>query len=377
MSRRAVVAGFLVGVVALASCGGSGASASHQAPPTTASTKAVATSSSSTTSPPTTSTAPPTAEEAARAAARRAFFGADNVDDRGNVRGDRVILSWFGVSSVAASFAGHVALLDTYINGTDEGHCSGADPNQPPGYVPTTYDQLAALAPEAIFIGHEHSDHLCRTGELLVRTGAVLIGLPQACEKAQAEADSFAGHRTTIRCDTPLAADSVFGTSALTSPFGPDIGVMAMRNLHSGKVSHAANNSGGAEAMLYRFTVGDLSVEWNDSDGPMREHAPALLEALKSLPATDVVIGASLGLGFTEQGFRDAVDYPEAMRASQYYPLHHDYDMPDGRSKILQPLLEREMAGREGLRTQLEWLQDPGDYLRPLVFDPASPAWKN
>src|SRR5262245_48957395 len=49
-------------------------------------------------------------------AARRHYFGAENVDAKtGAVRRDRVILSWIGVSSFAASFNGHVVLLDGWI----------------------------------------------------------------------------------------------------------------------------------------------------------------------------------------------------------------------------------------------------------------------
>jgi hypothetical protein len=45
--------------------------------------------------------------------ARKHFFGADNVDAKGRVRRDRVILSWFSVASLAMAFDGHVVLLDT------------------------------------------------------------------------------------------------------------------------------------------------------------------------------------------------------------------------------------------------------------------------
>src|SRR5829696_6166288 len=54
---------------------------------------------------------------AATVAARERFFGAGAVDRAGRVRRDRVILSWFGVSSLAAAFRGHVVLLDTFVNG--------------------------------------------------------------------------------------------------------------------------------------------------------------------------------------------------------------------------------------------------------------------
>src|SRR5688500_1534823 len=63
-------------------------------------------------------------------AARKRFFGASNVDASGRVRDDRVILSWFSVSSFAASFNGHVVLLDAWI-----ARGSYSD------YVPTTTEE--------------------------------------------------------------------------------------------------------------------------------------------------------------------------------------------------------------------------------------------
>src|SRR5687768_4733665 len=71
---------------------------------------------------------------AATITARERFFGAENVDGRGHVRADRVIVSWFGVSSLAVSLRGHVALLDTYIN---NGGCPPRADVAP--YVATTY----------------------------------------------------------------------------------------------------------------------------------------------------------------------------------------------------------------------------------------------
>src|SRR5256885_731448 len=57
----------------------------------------------------------PASLSAATIAARRHYFGRDNVDTTGEVRHDRVILSWMGVSSFAASFNGRIVLLDGWI----------------------------------------------------------------------------------------------------------------------------------------------------------------------------------------------------------------------------------------------------------------------
>src|SRR3954471_9001313 len=89
-------------------------------------------------------------------AARTHFFGAENVDPAtGAVRDDRVILSWFGISSLAVAMKGHVLLLDAYINNANSATpTSGSD-----RYVDTSYHELADLRPEALFIGHDHGDH--------------------------------------------------------------------------------------------------------------------------------------------------------------------------------------------------------------------------
>src|SRR3954453_20099140 len=77
-------------------------------------------------------------------AARTHFFGAENVDQAtGAVRDDRVILSWFGISSLALAMKGHVVLLDAYINNANSSTpTSGSD-----RYVDTSYTKLADLAP--------------------------------------------------------------------------------------------------------------------------------------------------------------------------------------------------------------------------------------
>lgn len=88
-------------------------------------------------------------------AARQHFFGVDNVNPRtGAVREDRVIMSWYGVSSFAASFHGHVVLLDGFMA---RGRTGTWRHNK--NYVGTDLEEIAALKPEAYFFGHGHSDH--------------------------------------------------------------------------------------------------------------------------------------------------------------------------------------------------------------------------
>jgi hypothetical protein len=311
------------------------------------------------------------------AKARAKFFGAANVDRAGRVRSDRVILTWFGVASLAASFRGHVVLLDTFINNTGPGNCSlGTAPGpRVPRYVPTSYAKLAVLRPEAIFIGHGHYDHECRTGELIARTGAKLVGLPQHCALAAAQAAAYRGSQRPFRCVPTVSSFSPFGASAAIRPLGRGVPITVIRHVHSGAASGPVANANGAETLLYRFRAGRFSLVWNDSTGPLREKAPGVLSLLRGLPATDVQFGASLGLGVGEQGFRDPVDYAQALRAKVYYPIHQDLASVDGSSRVFRPRLAAEMASRTGLTTKLRWLQDPGDYMRPIVFRPSAQRW--
>jgi L-ascorbate metabolism protein UlaG (beta-lactamase superfamily) len=298
---------------------------------------------------------------AASIAARERFFGAQNVDPGGHVRADRVIVSWFGVSSLAVSLRGHVVLLDTYIN---NGGCPPPEGKEP--YVATTYAELGTLLPEAVFIGHDHFDHQCQTAGILRDSGAALVGLPAHCEKVRA--DGF----VELECVEALDADSAFGAVADIQPLGADVAVTAVRNLHSGTDAAPPCNSGGCEAVLYRFAVGEFSFVWNDSNGPLRGHAPELLASLRALPPSDVELGAIIGTGFIAQGMRDPVDYAEALRVKELYPLHHDL-FAGGTSSGFRAGYEAAFAGG----VTAHWLQDPGDYLRPIVFDVQDERWRD
>jgi hypothetical protein len=180
-----------------------------------------------------------------------------------------------------------------------------------------------------------------------------------------------------MRCLPTLGLLSDVGTKREIRPLGRRVGVTVIRNLHSGLASGPILNSGGAEALMYRFRVGRFSLVWNDTVGPLREKSPRLLGVLRRLPPTDIQTGASMGFGQAEQGLRDPVDYSQALRAKLYYPNHQDFYFLeggplDGRSSALRPQLLAAFRGRVGLKTRVRWLQDPGDYLRPLVFNPSA-----
>src|SRR5687767_11793947 len=134
--------------------------------------------------------------------ARQHFFGAENVNPKtGRVNPDKVILSWFSVSSLAAAIRGHVVLLDTYID-TREDY---------PNRVPTTLAELVALAPEAIFIGHGHGDHADTAGYIAAVTGATVVGTPEHCAQVAQDARTALGPTATVTCVPVVAPNSVPG----------------------------------------------------------------------------------------------------------------------------------------------------------------------
>jgi hypothetical protein len=123
--------------------------------------------------------------------ARQHFFGIENVNAKdGVVRPDRVILSWAGVSGFAAAYNGHVVLMDAYIARDGGILMSGQPLNIWPSmkYVGSNPQELAALKPELVPVGHTHFDH---TGDLptVIRANpnAVIAGAAEHCADIKAE----------------------------------------------------------------------------------------------------------------------------------------------------------------------------------------------
>jgi hypothetical protein len=320
---------------------------------------------------------------AATVAVRRRVFGAANVDRRtGAVRRDRVILSWFGVSSFAMAIGGHVVLLDAWVA---RGRMSG--------YVPTTPAELAQLRPKLIFIGHGHFDHAGDATPLALATGARLVGTAEQCADLRAR---IPGRRA--RCVAAIRAGAPPGTIAAPRLL-PGVRVRALKHLHSegtpadgenpplqlvaetdtarrfpptpqdaaALARHLADPEGGA--VLYRFAASGFSLVWHDSVGPLVDRAPALLGVLRRLRPVDVQVGAIQGFNMFTNGLRDPRTYIEALRPATFVPSHHDdwyagtLTMPATRyERPLHAQLARIPAAQ---RPRLRFLVDPRDYLRP------------
>ena len=85
-------------------------------------------------------------------------------------------------------------------------------------------------------------------------------------------------------------------------------------------------------------------------------------------------------LGFNDptNGLRDIVDYVERLKPKVFYP-----DPPRLRRRVRRLAADegrdgaRDGAARGQLPTEMRWLYDPIDYLRPglMTFDPAAERW--
>ena len=118
-------------------------------------------------------------------AARERFFGAENVDAvSGQVRADRVIFSWVTNASLAVSIRGRIVLLDTYINRPELPPAAGAADLR---RSPISIQELVALAPEAIFLGHGHGDHADNAAYIAKLLDIPIYTSPETCDAMQAD----------------------------------------------------------------------------------------------------------------------------------------------------------------------------------------------
>jgi L-ascorbate metabolism protein UlaG (beta-lactamase superfamily) len=321
-------------------------------------------------------------------ALRTRYLGAGNVDPRtGAVRRDRVILSWVGVSNFVMAIRGHVVLLDAWVP-------RGAHS----GYVPSSPQELAALRPEAIFIGHAHFDHAADAVPIAQASGATLIGSAEQCAELLGRAPD-----APPRCIEVLAAGAPPGR---TAPVGALRGVAArvVKHVHSGgeapggdatgyhvpvtpppsttvfehpptpeDLAHLVEHAPDAEAgtVLYRFEVGDLTLVWHDSSGPLVDRAPEAFAALRALRPVDVQVGAIQGFNQVTNGMRDPRMYIEALRPGLFVPVHHD-DWAAGITtkgeNYSAPLNEELARIPPDRRPPVRFIADPADYVRPEVL---------
>ena len=117
--------------------------------------------------------------------------------------------------------------------------------------------------------------------------------------------------------------------------------------------------------------VGDFSLVWNDSAGPLIDDAPGALDRFRELRPVDVHVGAIQGFDQFTNGMRDIRQYIEAVGAPVFVPAHHD-DWAAGittKGENYREPLRQELARIPAeRRPQVRFIADPTDYVRPEVL---------
>jgi L-ascorbate metabolism protein UlaG (beta-lactamase superfamily) len=313
-------------------------------------------------------------------AVRRRVFGRDAVDASGALDPHRVILSWLGVSTFAASLNGHAVLLDAWVpRGTSARR------------VPVGPDELAHLQPDAILIGHGHVDHAGDLVRVLRSSDAVLVGAAEHLDAVAGRLGYRPGAVLALPQDAPAGA-----TAQVSALDGVEL--TAVRTVHSALVRprdgwrpfaprpapgrlirhrprptdlthllrHLRDPAG--PSMAYHVAIGDLTLFWHDTTGPLPERAPAVLDALRGFAPVDVHVGAIQGWNQLSNGLADVRLHVEALRPRVFVPNHHDDWLPP----LTAPALRWAVPLRDELGTlppdrqpEVRFLADPRDYVRP------------
>ena len=334
--------------------------------------------------------------------ARQRLLGTDTLDP------GQVKVWWYGVSSFIMAAGGHLFLLDAWeVVGVHK------------GYVPITRDDLVALKPEAIFIGHGHFDHAADAGYIASRTGAALIAGDSVCDQARTDATNNPD-AMDFRClKLGLDGDNPAGTVFSTRIFANMADVQIIKHTHSAadpaslttggmplvytpeilpfltnlntdpsetlKFLQSLPNDGGVGqpeggTWAYHFRVGNFSLLWNDSSGSMPENDPtadAVRTALSTLPdCVDVHLGAIVGFGMVTSAYRDALAYVAAARPKLFMPNHHDAWAPviGGGASAYETQWTQALMSLPNPPRQ-DYLRDPDDYLKVRSFDVRSAEW--
>jgi hypothetical protein len=152
--------------------------------------------------------------------------------------------------------------------------------------------------------------------------------------------------------------------------------------------------AGGPVAVFYNITLrggSNFSLGWQDTIGALREGkgsawpegTPADGQRIKDILGRMAPIdwfSAAVGTAnFLNNGLRDLVDYHQAARARIFVPNHQTTGGNDvGETKAVVHLaiyLEqlRNMGVPESEWPDIRWTSDPADYVKPMVFDAATP----
>ena len=356
--------------------------------------------------------------------ARQLVFGPENVDSRtGAVDREKVIFSWLTNATLAASVRGRIVLLDTYVHRAET----------VPGRTPFVVEDLVRLHPDAIFIGHGHFDHADNAAFLAGKLGIPIYASAEECTDLQTDARALFNASVIdvshVDCHDVTSAGSEPGAELVSIPaLEPVASITAFRHLHSGTsypekgfpitpvknipdprdpdmyppgTPHsypAARGKGGPVSIYYQFVVhGDheFTFVWHNTTGDLVNGctidrgvpncwgprvAAQVVDAIKSLPPTDVEFGSLVSLGYAVNGMRDPIENSAALQPKIYIPIHQTNAAQPTSSlyfkvAYLKQLDQMVPALTPAQRPEPRWMVDPDDYLKPMVFDPKDARW--
>lgn len=313
---------------------------------------------------------------------------------------EAVTLSWTGVSSFVASIRGHVFLFDAWeiIGAVDD-------------YLPLGREELAALAPEAILVGHGHFDHAGDLGYVAGRAGAVIVGSEEHCVIAEEGAAREGVTMEEVTCAiTGTATTPEMGVLQELNLWQDVEPITVMRHIHSAATEPGEDNqpdpflpimdpapyvehfqddpeelarflgqqqeSNEGGVWLYHLRHGDFTLLWGNSSGPIFE-TPDVVAALDTFPGcVDVMSNAILGFDQPVSGLQDPRLYVEAAHPQVFLPQHADAWAPvisAGQAQYVDAF-EAEMATLDN-PPELDFLLDPDDYLATRTYDVTDPRW--
>jgi hypothetical protein len=386
-------------------------------------------------------------------AARQKFFGRENVDVKtGELGRDKVIFSWLTNSTFAASIAGRVMYLDTFVTRLEV----------TPGRSPFVIKDMVDLKPEAILLGHGHFDHADNAAYIAAKTGATIYASPETCEAMrqdfarmkddpiiQANPVAKFAANASVKCSDVTAAGSKPATEIVRLPvLEPVACVLAFRHLHSVAVPpdptypptpvriiedprdkelfprglpltpsdkrrfpravvgeplqlgqmdlQTTQGPGGPVSIFYQLVMrsgANFTIAWQDTAGALKEgkgmawdgtpeDGQRIVEVLRSLPSTDLLMGTAASGNFENNGLRDIIMYQHLLEPKIYIPNHLTTGsvIVEGTSLSVYAGFLRQlelMSIPKAEWPEIRWLVDPTDYMRPIVFDLGSPLWSN
>lgn len=178
------------------------------------------------------------AADSAMIKAREKFFGKENVDaTTGELSKDKVIFSWLSNSTFAAAIAGRVVYFDTFATRLEV----------MPARTPFVIKDMVDLKPEAILLGHGHSDHADNAAYIAAKTGATIYASQETCgamrqDFARMKDDPNIQNDPVAKFDADASVKCIDVTAAGSKPAAeivkltvlePAACVLAFRHLHS------------------------------------------------------------------------------------------------------------------------------------------------